>query len=87
MSTSITISIGRKFVSMHLFKCSQLHQYRCQNVRSAYTELFERVMAPNTERSVIYPDSSGPEYGLRFLLNGDIYIIQNKADTSKLTQH
>ena len=72
---------------MHISKCLQLHQYRRQNVRSAYTELFERVMAPNTERRVIYPDSSGPEYGLRFLLNGDVYIIQNKADTSTLTQH
>ena len=59
-----------------------LSQYRCQYCRSAYTELFERVMAPNTERRVIYPDSSGPEYGLRFLLNGDVSIIQNKDDTS-----
>ena len=62
---------------MHLFKYLQLHQYRCQNVRSAYTELFERVMAPNTERRVIYPDSSGPEYGLRFLLNGDVYYLHH----------
>ena len=34
-------------------------------------------MAPNTERRVIYPDSSGPEYGLRFLLNGDVYNLHH----------
>ena len=69
----------------NLFQCTFLNaysfitvsMYRCQNVRSAYTELFERVMAPNTERRVIYPDSSGPEYGLRFLLNGDIYNLHH----------
>ena len=41
---------------------------------SEYNKLFERVMAPNTRQPIIFPASSGPEYGLRFLLNG---IINN----------
>ena len=38
--------------------------------KSEYNELFERVMAPNTDQAIIFPASSGPEYGLKFLLNG-----------------
>ena len=38
--------------------------------KSEYNKLFERIMAPNLKNKIIYPDSSGPEYGLRFLLNG-----------------
>ena len=39
--------------------------------KSEYNKLFERVMAPNTEQPFIFPASSGPEYGLKFVLNGD----------------
>ena len=38
--------------------------------KSEYNKLFEQVMAPNTEQAIIFPASSGPEYGLKFLLNG-----------------
>ena len=32
-------------------------------------KLFEKVMKPNTDREIKFPDSSGPDYRLRILLN------------------
>ena len=40
--------------------------------RNNYNELFNRIMYPNVEKSVYFPDSSGPDYRLRFLLNGKL---------------
>ena len=38
--------------------------------KTDYNKLFERVMAPNTEQKSRFPTSSGPEFGLTFVLNG-----------------
>ena len=40
--------------------------------KTEYNKLFERVMAPNTDQSIRFPTSSGPEYGLKFVINGSI---------------
>ena len=34
-----------------------------------FNKLFEKVMKPNTDREIKFPDSSGPDYRLRLLLN------------------
>lgn len=38
--------------------------------KTEYNAKFERIMAPNKNEGVRYPESSGSEYRLRFVLNG-----------------
>ena len=40
--------------------------------RTYYTEIFNGIMSPNLVKDITYPDSSGPDYRLRFLLNGKV---------------
>ena len=45
--------------------------------KNTFADYFENIMYPNVNREIYYPVSSGPEYRLRFLLNG---YWNNKAE-------
>ena len=71
-----------KFSNCNLFKTSlsnmglsfSFNTEKFWNIyeKTDYTEMFNRIMSPNLVTNIIYPDSSGPDYRLRFLLNGKV---------------
>lgn len=40
-----------------------------------YNSIFENIMFPNMDSEIQFPDSSGPDYRLRFILNGKLILF------------
>ena len=69
-----------RFSNCHLFKNSfsnmglsySFNMEKLWNIylRTDYTNMFNKIMNPNIDQNIIYPDSSGPDSRLRFILNG-----------------
>ena len=80
----------RSFTNMGLGYTFNGEKFRNMFKSTDYNAMFERVMVPNSDTDIRYPESSGPAYRLRFILNGDIDAVaeykKNQDYTKAITE-
>ena len=86
MSFSTCDLFRRSFTNMGLGYTFNSEKFWNMYKKTDYDILFERIMFPNTDTEILYPESSGPDYRLRLILDGDIDAVKEYEKTKDYTK-